>query len=174
MPNSSPRSPPLSRHAWAIAAAGLAAAAIEMAFVLPIQQFLLGNPPARIFAVIAAGALGRPALRGGANVVALGAAIHVFVSLGAAAVSICAARLWDDVLLRRPVVSGMAFGIVCYVVMTLIVIPFSMLRYRPQPSITNIWLSLAIHVLAFGLPIALIARAMLGDPEEQAIRRATA
>lgn len=152
--------PWIPSYTKAAAVTGLAAAAIEMVFVLPIQ-YLLGNPPIRIFWIIAAGALGRPALQGGTAVVLLGTGIHVFVSVAAAAVYLFAARLWDDVLIRKPVVSGMTFGAASYVVMTFIVIPLSALGYRPNPSIVNIWLSIAIHVFAFGLPIALIGRTLL-------------
>ena len=153
-------SPWVFRYLVAASITGLAAAVIEMVFVLPIQQ-LLGNPPIRIFLIIAAGALGKRALQGGPDVVLLGAAIHVFVSVVAAAAYLFAARLWDDVLIRKPVISGMAFGAVCYVVMTFIVIPLSGLGYRPNPSIVNIWLSIAIHVFAFGLPISLIGSGLL-------------
>jgi len=156
----------MSRYWAAIVVAGLAAAVIEMVFVLPIQTLLLGNTIARVFEIIAAGALGRRALGGGTDVFLLGVGIHVFVSVVAAAVYVFAARLWDDVLIRKPVISGMAFGAVSYVVMTFIAIPLSALGYRPNPVIVNIWLSIAIHVSAFGLPIGLISRAILGDPAD--------
>jgi hypothetical protein len=161
-------SPWIFRYLVVALIAGVAAAVIEMVFVLPIQALLLGNPPVRIFLVIAAGFLGGAALKGGAEVVILGTAIHVFVSVVAAVVYVFAARLWDDVLVRKPVISGLAFGAVCYVVMTLIVIPLSAIGYRPNPSIVNIWLSIAIHVFAFGLPIGLVSSwALFGRQETE-------
>jgi len=159
-------SPWLIRYLTAALVAGLAASVIEMVFVLPIQALLLGNPPVRIFLFIAAGFLGKAALKGGTEVVVLGTTIHVFVSVVAAAVYVFAARLWDDVLIRKPVISGMAFGAVCYVVMTLLVVPLSAIGYRANPSIVNIWLSIAIHVFAFGLPIGLISSWALSAPQE--------
>ncbi|HEY1961543.1 MAG TPA: hypothetical protein VGG69_03910 [Rhizomicrobium sp.] len=140
--------------------AGLAASVIEMVFVLPVQP-LFGTRPIEIFWIIAAGFLGKAALHGGAGIVALGMAIHVFVSVVAAAVYVFASRLWDDVLIRKPIISGMTFGAVCYVVMTFVVIPLSALRYHPDPSLADIWTSVAIHIFGFGLPIALVSRALL-------------
>ena len=161
----------ISRYLMVALIVGLAAAVIEMVFVLPVQP-LFGTRPIRIFWIIAAGALGRPALQGGAGVVLLGACIHVFVSVVAAAVYVFAARLWDDVLIRKPVISGMVFGAVCYVVMTFMVIPLSAIHYHADPSIMDIWASLAIHVFAFGLPIALISRALLDKQAKRADRLA--
>lgn len=153
-------SPPIWRYGMTALVAGLAAAAIEMLFVLPIQV-ILGNGPAVVFKSIAAGLLGKAALQGGVGALALGVGIHVFVSVVAAAIYVFAARAWDDVLIRKPVISGMAFGAVCYVVMTFIVVPLSALGYRPNPFIDRIWMSIAIHIFAFGLPIGVLSRLLL-------------
>jgi len=152
--------PWVSRYLKAALIAGLAAAVIEMVFVLPVQP-LFGTRPSEIFWIIAAGWLGKAALQGGTGIVLLGAAIHVFVSVVAAAVYVFAARLWDDVLIRKPIISGMTFGAVCYVVMTFVVIPLSALGYRADPSIVDIWTSIAIHIFAFGLPIGVVSRVAL-------------
>jgi len=161
----------ISKYLTVALIVGLGAAVIEMVFVLPVQP-LSGTRPIAIFWIIAAGLLGKRALQGGAEIVALGMLIHVVVSLGAAAVYVFAARLWDNVLIRKPVISGMVFGVVCYVVMTFIVIPLSAIRYHADPSIVDIWASLAIHVFAFGLPIALISRALLDKQAKKADRLA--
>jgi hypothetical protein len=164
---------PLARMSWAITAAGLGAALIEMVFVLPIQT-KLGNSPQVVFQSIAAGLLGRGAFQGGIPAAALGAVIHLVVSLVAAKVYILAAWRWDDVLLRRPVVCGLVFGVVVYVVMTFVVIPLSALGFTPPRSLPLLWASLATHILAFGLPIGLVASALMrsGGPVRAANPRA--
>jgi len=151
---------PLGRVVRAIVLAGLAAAVIEMVFVLPIQV-QLGNSPAVVFQSIAFGLLGKAAFNDGMASTALGVGVHLLVSLVAAKVFVLAALFWDDVLLRKPVVSGLVYGAVVYVVMTFVVMPLSAIGYAPQSSLVLIWLSLAVHLFAFGLPIALVSKAVL-------------
>jgi hypothetical protein len=135
--------------------AGLAGAGAEMALVLPVQQGL-GNPPVRVFQVIAAFVVGPAALRGGVPSALAGGVVHVLVSLAAAAVFVAAAAL-APVLTRRWFASGLLFGVVAYGVMTWLVIPLSAEPGVPKnPAL--IALSLFIHMALFGLPIAAVVR----------------
>jgi len=147
------------RKVWASVAAGLTAAVVEMAVVLPIQA-KLGATPAQVFQSIAAGAMGRAAFAGGAQAVALGVFFHTLISLVAAALFVFATdRL--PVLLRRPVISGILYGVPCYVVMTFVVMPLSKIGFSMPKSLGLFSLSFGVHLFAFGLPISLVARAML-------------
>lgn len=132
--------------------AGLAAAAVEMAFVLPIQA-ALRNSPLVVFQSIAAGALGRAAYSAGIASAAVGLAAHILVSLTAAAVYLWAA-MREPVLERRPIAGGMIFGALVYPVMTMVVIPLSRIGFTPPKSAVLWATSFSVHVLAFGLPIA--------------------
>ena len=141
--------------------AGVAAAVIEMVFVLPIQA-CLGASPLVVFQSIAAGFLGKATFHDGLASAALGLGVHLLVSLVAAGVYIWAACAWDDGLIRRPVAGGVIFGVLVYVAMTFGVAPLSAIGYRPAKSLVLLWASLVIHMLAFGLPIALVSQGMLG------------
>ena len=146
-----------------IALAGVAAAVLEMVAVLPIQYFALHNSPDRIFQFIALGWQGMAALKGGVSSIMLGVAIHLLVSLGAAAV-FALASLEAPVLRRRWVTSGLMFGLVVYGVMTWFVIPLSAIPKgdaTPPPHL--IATSVAIHLFFFALPISAIVRAGLGE-----------
>jgi hypothetical protein len=149
------RAAPLSAPLRTLLTAGLAAAAAEMALVIPIQQ-ALGNSPVRVFQVISAFVVGRAAFAGGLGSALMGGVIHVLVSLAAAAVFMAAAAS-APVLTRRWLTSGLLFGVVAYGVMTWLVIPLS-----AEPGVPRIpffiALSLAIHMAGFGLPIAAVAR----------------
>ena len=137
---------------------GIAAAAIEMIFVLPIQASL-GNSPGIVFQSIASGTMGKTAYIGGTPAVLLGIFYHVLISVVAAGAYIAAAtRL--PFLYSRPLVGGLLCAIVAYVVMNWIVVPMSALGYKPTTNPTMMALSFAIHVIGFGWPIAYIARAM--------------
>jgi len=140
-------------------AAGFVAAVVEMLFVLPIQA-MLGASPMVVFQSIASGALGKAALSGGLATAALGAGVHLLISLVAGGVYVVAADRWPW-LLRRPFSGGILFGLAVYVVMNFGVIPLSRIGFSLPKSPELLALSLSIHLFAFGLPIGLVARAML-------------
>ena len=64
------------------------------------------------------------------------------------------------ILGSRPVMSGLAYGLVAYAVMTFVVVPLSNATFGaswPPPPL-NLAASLFIHLVLFGLPIALAIR----------------
>jgi uncharacterized membrane protein YagU involved in acid resistance len=142
----------------AIAVGGLVAAAAEMAIILPVQQ-RLGVPPIRVFQFIASGALGAAAFRDRYSV-AVGIAAHLFISLVAAAIYVLAGLRWPA-LLRRPVGGGAIFGALAFVVMTFAVLPLTAIGFQPPKSLALGAMSLATHVVGFGVPLALAAAACL-------------
>ncbi|MBI3677739.1 MAG: hypothetical protein HY243_14110 [Proteobacteria bacterium] len=149
----------LAQLATTSVAAGLTAAIVEMIFVLPIQA-MLGASPLIVFQSIASGALGRAAFTGGLYAASLGVAVHLFVSLVAAAIFVFAASRWD-VLIRKPVMSGIIFGVMAYIVMTFVVVPLSAIGFRLPKSLPLFLASFGIHLFAFGLPISLASRLLL-------------
>ena len=135
--------------------AGGVAGAVEMMIVLPVQG-MLGANPVQVFQAIAAGALGtQAALRGGAPTALLGVAVHLLVSIVAAGLYAWAAVRWTT-LARRPLIWGPLYGVACYVVMNLIVIPLSRIGFSPPRSFALWTASFSVHLFFFGLPIALI------------------
>ncbi len=139
--------------------AGLAAATSEMIFVLPIQA-ALGTSKILIFQSIARGVLGRAAFSDGFASAALGLFVHVLVSVVTAAIYLYAA-VRRPALIRRPFLSGMAVGIVAYLVMNFVVIPLSAIGFHLPKSVFLGLVSFAIHLFAFGLPIALASKVLL-------------
>lgn len=146
------------RYLVATFVTGIAAALIEMVFVLPIQM-MLGNSPVIVFQSIASGTMGVAAYAGGTGAVLLGIFYHVLISVVAAGAYIAAApRL--PFLYARPLLGGLLCGIVAYAVMTWIVLPLSAIGYHPTTKPLMMLLSFSIHVVGFGWPIAYVARAM--------------
>ncbi len=144
--------------------AGLVAAVVEMVFVLPIQALVLHNSPEAVFQSIAMGATGRAAFVGGWASAVQGMAWHTLVSLTAAAVYGLGAMHWP-VLLRRPVICGLGFGVAVYVFMIFGVIPLSKIGFTMPAANVLTLVSFAIHLFAFGLPIALVMRAIMSRPD---------
>ena len=114
--------------------------------------------PDRIFKSIAAGVLG-PAIarQGGSGTVLLGVALHFFISFMVVLVFMLASRR-IPFLTRRPIVSGLLYGIGVYLVMNFIVIPLSAAGSGRMilPVVVN---GVLIHMFGVGLPASLAARA---------------
>lgn len=106
--------------------------------------------------------LGKAALQGGAGVAWLGLFLQWGMSLVIAAIFVFAAlRLrW---LTARPVLAGLAYGVVVFAVMNYVVIFFSawhrINHFTPAAFIENL-----LAMLLFGLIVAFCARGFLGSP----------
>lgn len=90
----------------------------------------------------------------GLPVALLGLAVHYTLMAVMAAVFVLAADrvTW---LRRQPVAAGVAYGLLTFVVMNLIVVP---LRFGVMPSAAAVVTQLFCHIVLVGLPIAFIAR----------------
>lgn len=108
----------------------------------------------------ASNALGVAAFSGGLPAALLGFAMHFCVSVIWAAIYVLLA-LRLRAILERPIVFGTVFGIVVMLVMKYLVVP---LGHAHQGGGTPAQLinQILAHVLAFGLPVALVVSARLG------------
>jgi hypothetical protein len=143
-----------------VAAGGLAAGAIDIAYAAGFWYLRAGVPPTRIFQSVAAGLVGREAaVAGGAATAALGLALHFGIALVVGVVYFAAAR-HAAVLGRRPWLFGALYGVGVYGVMHYVVVPLS----RAGGGRSNLlWdvLSILVHAVGIGIPVALAARAAL-------------
>jgi len=67
------------------------------------------------------------------------------------------ARRWTE-LVQRPLLFGAAYGVVLYGVMNYIVVPLSAARGGGSGPALWVTLSIIVHALLIGVPIALFAR----------------
>ena len=140
-------------------AAGLIGGAVELVPILPIQG-ALGVSPLRVFQSIASGLLGRDAYGGGWGSGLLGIACHFLIAVGAGvAYALAASRM--PLLRRRPLAMGALYGVAVYAFMNWVVVPLSAVAFAPTSDPAMMALSLAIHILAFTIPIALVVRRRL-------------
>lgn len=124
----------------------------------------------RGFRGIATGLLGREAAitNGGTGVAMLGLALHFFIMLGWTMVFYLASR-GAPALIRRPLPSGIAFGVLVYLIMYWVVVPLSRIGPRPHSfnlSATSDLAAILIHICLIGLPIALILSRLLPRPAQ--------
>lgn len=135
---------------WGGLVAGILDIAAVLAYWLPH-----GATTAGIFQAIASSLMGPAAYEAGSASVALGAFLHFAVSFVFAAAWVGASvRL--AILRVRPVICGMAYGLLAWIIMTHIVVPLSRADFGESTPV-RMAISIAIHVFLFGLPIALAA-----------------
>ena len=135
---------------------GTIAAVTEMVPVFPIQA-ALGVSPRLVLQSIASGVMGRAAYSGGAATVLLGIAFHLLISGVAALLYVMAAERWAW-LRQHPWLAGIAYGTVVFAAMRWIVVPLSAVAYKQSTDWGMFAVSLTVHILGFGLPVALLDR----------------
>ncbi len=145
----------------AILAGGIVGGTLDLLFAITFAGYN-GIAPMRLLQTIASGVLGNGAYSGGGPAAALGLACHYGISFAWAAL-FAALAVRAPGLARRPVPSGLAFGIAVFLGMRLVVLPLSAyphpVGFRPLATLLD-GLS---HMLLFGLPIAwIVGRAVRG------------
>ena len=143
----------------AILVGGLVAGTLDITAAF-IQASLRGGSPVRVLKAIASGVFGSPAFEGGAATAALGLLLHFVIALGAATVYVGASRKLG-VLLDKPVLCGLAYGIAVWAFMNLVVLPLSAVPFSTLRSVQSAATAMAILMVCVGLPIALTARRVL-------------
>lgn len=142
--------------ALSVIAGGLVAGTFDITYACVFWGVKAGVSPERIFQSVAAGLLGRASFSGGARTASLGLFLHYFIATTMSVVYYLVSRWWPA-LDRRPWFFGPAYGALLYLIMNYVVLPLS----RALPSSKNLlWiiLSVAVHMLLIGTPIALFTR----------------
>jgi hypothetical protein len=111
----------------------------------------------RIPLVIAAGLLGRQAIKGAVGTYLLGVGLHFFIACSAAAVYYAASRKLRF-MTEHPLVCGLIFGAAVEEVMNLVVLPLSALHARGPYRLHDLILGLLVHMVVIGLPISFSVR----------------
>lgn len=148
--------------------AGLIAGALDITAACVSSWLRAGVGPVRVLQSVASGVLGADSYNGGLRSAALGVPLHFLIALGAAATYYAASRR-IGFLVRRPILSGLLYGVAVHLFMTLFVLRVSAFPhkfvFRPGPYA----IGMGIIMLCVGLPIALIVSR--GANRERAARR---
>lgn len=132
-----------------------------IAGTLDISENLIFNAfrhitPGMIFRYIASGLVGPSAFRGGAGMIALGVAIHYAIAFTWTALYFFAARSWR-VLVRRPVVCGLLYGALVYIVMNFVVLPMTRVPHsHAAVSVASRVSGILALLFCIGLTVALL------------------
>jgi uncharacterized membrane protein YagU involved in acid resistance len=135
-----------------------------LAGALDITAAILTNPqvPARVvLQSVASGWLGPAAYKGGWPTAWLGLASHFAIMLVIAVIFVAAAAAFPA-LRRLWIPVGVLFGVAVWLAMAFVVVPMSASPLTPPADLIAALKPIAVHVVAVGLPIAWVARRMLG------------
>ena len=119
-----------------------------------IMSSIFGKGPAAMLRTVASGPLPGATELGAAGSI-LGLIVHFSLMAVMVAVFLVAARNWPK-LLADPILAGVAYGLVTYVVMNWIVVPLRFGTPLP-PEPRAIVSQLFAHIVLVGIPIALVA-----------------
>lgn len=152
------RNPP-ARGVWpSILKAGLLAGTLDILSAI-IKYLIEGKKnPEVILKYIAAGVMGKPAMKGGWDIAFLGLLLHYVIAF---LFTLFLFWLYPRLKLVRfhPLVVGVFYGLFAWLVMNLVVLPYSRVPRAPGPFNWNQAIINALILIAFvGIPVSLIAR----------------
>jgi uncharacterized membrane protein YagU involved in acid resistance len=142
----------------AILSGGGIAATLDIVYAIVYSWIRANVPPIAILQSVASGLLGQSAYEGGVATAALGLVCHYAIALVIASVFWLASRRLGF-MTRHAVASGLAFGVCVYLVMNFVVIPLSAFPTPMTYTPVRVAINVVAHMVLFGLPIALAARA---------------
>ena len=148
----------------AVMVGGAIGGTLDILFAISFAWFR-GMAPDRLLQTVASGLLGNAAFDGGIPAAVLGLASHFVMSFTWAAIFVLAAGHFRA-LMRQPILSGIVFGVIVFLTMRLVVLPLSAFPYPLSFRPLATTLDLLSHMLLFGVPIALAARAFAPRPRE--------
>jgi len=128
---------------------------LDCIYATVVWGFILGDDPAGVWQSVAAGLLGKASYQGGHATAVLGLALHFFIAFVMALVYVLASRRLP-VLTARPLLMGVLYGAVLFIVMNFVVVPLSAIGFH-APKLMGAIRTLIPHVLFVGPAIALVA-----------------
>jgi uncharacterized protein YacL len=159
-PLAPPLVPPVVEQRWPrwaiVVLGGLILGSTDLLFATLFWRIGHGVSATRVMQSVARGVLGTASFEGGVPTALLGAVLHYTIALAMAASYYFVSRKLR-VLTRRPVACGLAYGVLLYLIMNLIVLPLSAAGMPKFDNVVWVALSVIMHAV-FGLICAFTAR----------------
>jgi uncharacterized membrane protein len=144
-----------TKTALTVLAIGLFAGTLDIADAL-IFNVLRGITPVMVLQYIASGLIGAASFRGGPATAGLGLVLHYLIALSWTTLFYIASRK-VGILTQRPILSGLLYGAVIYLVMNFVVLPASGVPHprsaMTMPALVNAVLAL---MLCLGVPVSVL------------------
>ena len=140
----------------AILFGGLLAGTLDLTSAFIVTTFKTGNYT-RMLQGIASGLLGASSFEGGAATAALGVLVHFVIAFIWTTIFYLASRR-IKFLTAQPIVSGVLYGVLVYVMMYYVIVALSRAPFQMPHDFSSTARDVFIHIVCIGLPIALVAR----------------
>jgi hypothetical protein len=137
-----------------ILSAGLLAGFLDGIAAAAQAYLMRGANPVIVFQYVASGALGQSAFDGGWLTAGLGIVFHLAIALSWAALFFFAYPSFSF-LAKSRVLNGVAYGLLIWLTMNLLVVPMSRIPARPF-VLQNIVTGMLILIVMVGMPVAFI------------------
>jgi hypothetical protein len=145
---------------------GLAAGILDIVYAFVLVGFS-ANALVRVLQSIASGLLGSESFKGGPATAALGLALHLGITIAAAAVYFLFARK-STLVQRHYLLFGALFGVLVYLAMNFVVLPLSAVPFKIKYTTLAVLQGFVSHALLVGLPIAWCLRRFAFDRQQVA------
>jgi len=136
---------------------GLIAGTLDITTAITVYAFILGKATAlQILQGVASGVFGLPAFAGGWAMGLTGILFHYLIALSFTSAYYL---IYPHVplLQKRPLISGIIYGVIVWSIMNLLVLPLSNYPARPMQAGPAL-LGMAIIIVMIGLPVAFLTR----------------
>lgn len=163
------RRSPLGSLPWAVLAmlGGVIAGALDLGFAI-ILAHRRGVAAGHMLQSIGSGVLGRASYAMGTASELVGLACHFGIAMGMAFAYFLLTR-WEPWLRRHVMTGAIAYGVLLYVMMEFVIVPFSAAPFRLPVTPAGVFTSLLSHICFVALPITYLAaqarwQRMQGEP----------
>jgi len=153
----------MKKHLVAAALGGGVGGLLDIVYATVLWGMILGSNPVAIPQSVAGGLLGKATFDGGWGTFFLGLALHFFIAFVMALVYVLASRR-IPALTQSPIIFGIIYGALLFIVMNYIVVPLSAAGGRPLPHGMGFVRALFPHVAFVGPAIALFAARAARQP----------
>jgi hypothetical protein len=150
------RSEPRAHWPAFVLAGGLIAGTLDIVYACVFWAIKRDVPVERILQSVAAGLLGKASFEGGPATAALGLVLHYLIALTMSLAYYLASARWS-LLWQKPLPCGAGYGLLLYLIMNYVVVPLSAAGPGSKDPLW-ITLSIVVHALLIGVPIALLTR----------------
>jgi hypothetical protein len=145
----------MKKHLVTAALGGGIAGLLDITYAIVLWGVILKAGALTILQSVAAGWLGKASFDGGAATAALGLATHFGIAYCMALVYVLAATKLP-VLVHRPIVMGVIYGFLLFLVMNFVVVPLSAIGWR-EPTPLGLLRALIPHLVFVGPVISWFA-----------------
>ena len=138
---------------------GLILGTTDLLFASSFWGIGYGVSPIRVMQSVARGVLGKSSFDGGVPTALLGVLLHYTIAVSMAVAYYLVSRR-VGALTRQPIAFGVAYGVLLYLIMNLVVLPLSAVGMPKFDNVVWVAMSVVMHMV-FGLICAFTARRAL-------------